>query len=90
VAQSLSSGRLFEYGSDVFQAVEDSSGGVHAQSENMLIQEEERIERSQWTALNLAIPNYLETQIAGSDALRCASTSTIRFFQLGKTGRPQR
>jgi hypothetical protein len=85
VGQSLSSGRLFEYGSDVFQAAEDSSGGVHAQSEDML-KTEERIERSHWTALNRAIPNYLETQIAGSDALRCASASTIRFFQLGKTG----
>jgi hypothetical protein len=29
--------------------------------------------------LNREVPNYLETQIVGNDALRCASAFTIRF-----------
>jgi hypothetical protein len=40
--------------------------------------------------LNREVPNYLETQIVGNDALRCASAFTIRFSNSGKTGRPQR
>jgi hypothetical protein len=57
--QSLSSISLFEYGSNVLQAVEIRVVAFMPNLKNMLKkEEEERIERLRWVALNPAVPNF--------------------------------
>jgi hypothetical protein len=57
--QSSSSISLFEYGSNVLQAVEIRVVAFIPNLKNMLKkEEEERIERLRWVALNPAVPNF--------------------------------
>jgi hypothetical protein len=57
--QSSSSISLFEYGSNVLQAVEIRVVAFMPNLKNMLKkEEEERIERLRWVALNPAVPNF--------------------------------
>jgi hypothetical protein len=57
--QSSSSISLFEYGGNVLQAVEIRVVAFMPNLKNMLKkEEEERIERLRWVALNPAVPNF--------------------------------
>jgi hypothetical protein len=57
--QSSSSISLFEYGSNVLHAVEIRVVAFMPNLKNMLKkEEEERIERLRWVALNPAVPNF--------------------------------